>query len=282
MKGKTVLITGATSGIGKATAIELANRGAIISMLIRNAEKGKATKQEIIEKTGNKNIDIQLIDLADLSSVRKAAEELKVKFKTIDILINNAGGMFKERLLSKDGYELTFAMNHLGHFLLTNLLVDNIKAAQAGRIINVSSEAQRAGHIDFEDLMAEKKFKVFKSYSQAKLANIIFTKSLHEKLNDSGVSVFALHPGVVRTGFGSGFGGVFTVLLKIAHPFMRSPKKGADTTIYIATEENIENLSGNYFKDCKVKKPIAEAEDPVVAKKLWEVSENLTNKHVGE
>ncbi len=276
MRDKTVLITGATSGIGKATAIDLASRGAIISLLIRNLEKGKATKNEIIEKTGNKNIDIQLIDLADLSSVKKAAEELKVKFKSIDILINNAGGMFKERFLSKDGYELTFAMNHLGHFLLTNLLMENIKAAPNARIINISSEAQRGGRIDFDDLMAEKKFTPFKAYSQAKLANIIFTKSLKERLAESNISVFALHPGVVRTGFAGDFGGVIKLLLKATQPLMRSPEKGAETSIFLATEENIENLSGSYFKNRKVIKPKAEAEDPEIGQRLWKVSEELT------
>lgn len=275
MKNKTILITGATSGIGKATAIDLAGRGATISMLIRNREKGEKTKQEIIEKTGNKNIDIQLIDLADLNSVRKAVEELKVKFKVIDILINNAGGMFKARYESADKYELTFAMNHLGHFLLTNLLLDNIKAAPEARIINVSSEAQRAGHIDFEDLMGENTFKPFKAYSQAKLANIVFTKGLKDRLNGSNVSVYALHPGVVRTGFGSDFGGIFKVLIKISQPFMRSPEKGAETTLFVVSEDSVKQLSGSYFKDCKVKDPIPEASDPKVIQRLWEESEKL-------
>ena len=224
-----------------------------------------------------KNIDIQLVDLADLSSVRKAAKELQLKFKQIDILINNAGGIFDQRGESTDGYELTFAMNHLGHFLLTNLLLENIKASSMGRIINVSSSAHQAGKIDFNDLMTEKRYTSFRSYSQAKLANIYFTKELDRRLKNTNISVFALHPGVVNTSFGSDFTGGFKILLKLMKPFMISANKGAKTSIYLASENNIEDLSGNYFINCKVKKPNVVTENSEIAKKLWEVSEKLVH-----
>jgi NAD(P)-dependent dehydrogenase (short-subunit alcohol dehydrogenase family) len=273
---KTILITGATSGIGKATAMALAGKGATLSLLVRNVDKAEKTKQEIIAATGNKNIDIQLIDLADLSSVRKAAEALKIKFKQIDILINNAGGIFKQRAETVDGFEMTFALNHLGHFLLTNLLLENLKTSPQARIINISSSAHYPGKINFDDLMAKNKYSSFKAYSQAKLANILFTKELVARLKDSNISVFALHPGVVNTGFGSDFTGVMKALLSLGQPLMIDATKGAKTTVYLATEANIENLSGKYFKKCKVTKPSAAAENPEIAKRLWQVSEKLT------
>lgn len=274
---KTVLITGPTSGIGKATAVELAREGYTIALLARDLNKALATKEEIIKATGNKNIDIQSIDLASLQSVKKAANELKVKFKQIDLLINNAGGIFNTRQVSADGYELTFAINHLGHFLLTNLLIDNLKAAGAARIINVSSEAHRTGKINFEDIMLENNFTSFKAYSQAKLANILFTNELHLRYSNDNISSFSLHPGVVNTGFGDDFAGGFKLIMKMTRPLMRSPLKGAATSVYLAKTPSLEHFSGNYFKDNKPTKLNGIALDKEIARKLWELSEKLTS-----
>ena len=276
MKNKLVLITGANSGIGKATAIKLATMGAHIVMLCRNKERGETARQDIIQTSGNKNIELILIDLADLSSVRKAAEDIKAKYDHIDVLINNAGGYFTERKTSKDGYECTFAMNHLGHFLLTNLLLDELKAAVNARLINLSSDIHKKGHINFDDLMTEKKYKGFGVYSHAKLANILFTNELARRLQHTNITVNTLHPGMVRTNFTANSDRLIKFLMTIMGRFLKSPEKGAETSVYLASSKDVAGISGKYFVNRKEKKSSPESYDEKVAKKLWKVSCELT------
>ncbi len=275
MAAITTVITGSTSGIGKVTAIELAKKGHAIYMLVRNTEKGEQVKQEIISKTGNKNIYVIKCDVSDLQSVRAAAQELKSKLFNINILINNAGSAFLEKQISKDGFEMTFALNHLGHFLLTNELMPLLEKGHA-RIINVSSEAHRNAKPNFDDLNWEHtKYKGFPAYGISKLYNIYFTKSLAEKYKDKGILAYALHPGVVNTDIWNSAKGVLRFPVWILKLFMISPEKGAETTIYLATQPKLEQKSGLYFKKCKVAKTASIADNVAARNKLWEISEKL-------
>ena len=206
---KTVLITGANSGIGKATAIELAAKGYQIVFIARNPEKAEAVKNEIISSSGNSNVDFIIGDLLSLPEVRKCAEIFKEKYQKLDVLINNAGVCLPERKITGDGFEHMFQINHLSHFLLTNLLLDLLKKRDEPRIINVSSGGYKAGKFDPENLQSEKKFGSFSTYCDTKLLNILFTFELAEKLKGTGITVNALHPGVVRTNFAGELKGYF-------------------------------------------------------------------------
>ncbi len=277
MKDKIVLITGATSGIGKATALGLAEKGATVVIAARNEQKGKKALEEIRRKTGNPNLDLMIVDLSSLDSVRKLAETFKSRYDKLDVLINNAGIFIDYRKKTRDGFEYTFGVNHLSHFLLTNLLLDRLKAAAPSRIINLSSEAQRQGHIDFEDLMAVKKFSSFKAYGQSKLANILFTYELARRPEGTGIAVNAVHPGVVRTNFGSDAKGFFKVLMPLFKPFLRSPAKGAATSVYLASSSEVEGITGKYFYDLKEIQSNAESYNKEIAMRLWEMSEKYTS-----
>lgn len=274
---KTTVITGATSGIGEATALALAKKGHALYLLVRNRKKGEQLRQSLIAQTDNKNIFVVECDLSDLSNVTKAADELKAKLFNINVLINNAGGIFDKREISKDGFEMTFAVNHLGHFLLTMSLMPLLEKGQA-RIINVSSEAHKIGKPDFDDLNRDRLYSGFKAYGTAKLFNIYFTRSLAEKYADKGITAYALHPGLVNTGFGTGLSGFGKILMWLARPFMISAEKGAETTIYLATQPKIETKSGRYFKKKKATKTSAIARDKNARNRLWAISEKLINK----
>ena len=276
MPAITTAITGTTSGIGKITAMELAKKGHAIYMLVRNTNKGEQVKQEIISQTGNKDIYVIECDVADMQSVRHAAEELNEKLFGINILINNAGSAFVEKEFSKDGFEMTFALNHLGHFLLTESLMPLLKKGQA-RIINVSSEGHRSAKPNFDDLKWEQTpYNGIKAYNISKLYNIYFTKSLAEKYQQLGITSYALHPGVVLTNIWDKVTGFMRVLFWVLKPFMITPERGAETTIYLATEPRLEQKSGLYFKKCKVAKTASNADNGAARKRLWEISEKLT------
>lgn len=280
MAVKTTVITGATSGIGKETALALAKKDHAIYMLVRDTVKGEQLKQEIIGQTNNQSVYVIPCDLANLQSVNDAAGQLKTKLFNINILINNAGGMFNQRQLSMDGFEMTFAVNHLAHFLLTLNLMPLLEKGHA-RIINVSSEAHKMGKPDFDDLQSEKAYSAMTAYGTAKLFNIYFTKSLAEKYADKGISAYALHPGIVNTSFGNDAGGFAKILLWVARPFMITPAVGALTSVYLATEPKIELKSGEYFKKSKPAKAAGKANDVTARNKLWAISLKLsgaTNK----
>lgn len=279
MATKTTVLTGATSGIGGETALALAKKGHALYLLVRNTEKGEELKQELVNKTGNKDIFIVKCDLSDLASVVAAADELNAKLFNINVLINNAGGIFNKWQQSKDGFELTFATNHLGHFLLTNRLMPLLEKGHA-RIINVSSEAHKMGKADFDKLQQKEAYSAMKAYGTAKLFNIYFTKSLAEKYADRGITAYALHPGIVRTSFGVSLSGFAKLLMWLARPFMIGPEKGAETTVYLATEQKLESKSGQYFSKKKVAKTAPAANNKDARNKLWALSEKLVSKWV--
>ncbi|MGY4537253.1 NAD(P)-dependent dehydrogenase (short-subunit alcohol dehydrogenase family) [Mucilaginibacter sp. UYNi724] len=268
----TTVITGATSGIGRETALALAKKDHALYLLVRDTERGEQLKQEIISATKNRNIYIVPCDLADLHSVRNAAGILKSSLLSINILINNAGGIFAEREESKDGFEMTFAVNHLAHFLLVQCLLPLLEKGQA-RIINVSSEAHRMAKPNFNDLQWTKRpYSAWKAYGTAKLFNIYFTRSLAIKYGAKGISAFALHPGLVNTGFGTGLSGIGKLLMSLARPFMISAENGAQTTIYLALATRIDAQSGKYFKSSRPANTSAEATNDVGRDRLWELS----------
>ncbi len=273
LKDKVCMITGATSGIGRETAKALAAKGAILVLPIRDSLKGDTLKDEILEQTPGAKIELMHCDLGSFASIRDFAKEFESRYDKLHILINNAGIWETKRNLSDDGIERNFAVNHLAPFLLTNLLLDTIKASAPARIVNVASEAHRQGKIQFSDIEFEKKYSSLKAYGQSKLANILFTKKLSQKLKDTGVTVNCLHPGVVSTNL---FDKMPSIIIKAMGLFMISPEKGAQTTIYLATSPEVEDKSGGYYAKSKPKKPSSEALRQNVADKLWELSEKYT------
>ena len=279
---RTTVITGATSGIGKETALALAKKDHAIYLLVRNTKKGDRLKDEIITQTGNKNIFVVKCDLADLQSVREAADELKAKLFAVNVLKNNAGGIFGEKQITKDGFEMTFQVTHLGHFLLTMAIMPLLEKGQA-RVINVSSEAHKRGKADFDDLpWQQKKYSAWRAYGMAKLFNIYFTKALAEKYAAKGISSFALHPGVVKTEFWSGIGGFLGKLTSLlVGPFMITADEGAQTTIYLATEPGMDAKSCQYFIKKKMAKSSVLSWNEANRNKLWDISKKLVGKYLG-
>jgi NAD(P)-dependent dehydrogenase (short-subunit alcohol dehydrogenase family) len=278
MSEKVCLITGATSGIGKATAMELVKMGASVVMVGRDRGRGEAALAEIKEKSANASVDLMLADLSSQQEIHRLAGEFKEAYPRLDVLINNAGLFRSKRITTADGLETTFAVNHLAYFLLTKLLLDVLKASAPSRIVNVSSGDHSNGTIDFDDLQGEKGYKGAKAYSQSKLADVLFTYELARRLEGTGITANCLHPGAgVRTNFGSGVSGVFGLIVRALRPFMISPEKGAETSIYLASSPEVEGLSGRYF----VKKAEARSSDVSYdesrARRLWEVSAELTN-----
>ncbi len=269
LDGKNVIITGATSGIGKEAAIEIAKLNPFIVLPVRNLEKGKKVKKEIAIKSGNPSIYLLECDLSSFESIRSFAKEYKKRFCKVNLLINNAGIWERERKETKDGIEMNFGVNHLAPFLLTNLLLDEIRAGSPARIINVSSEAHRYAKINFDDPEGSNRFSSMQSYGQSKLANILFTMYLADKLKDDGVSVNCLHPGVVATNL---FDNMNPVLKSVFTLFMTSPRKGAETTVFLATSNHLNGETGGYYIRKKIKKPSGAALDDEAARKLWELS----------
>jgi NAD(P)-dependent dehydrogenase (short-subunit alcohol dehydrogenase family) len=276
MSGKICLVTGATNGIGKAAAQALAQMGATVVIVGRNAPKTAKLVEEIRATSGNQNVDFLLADLSSQQEVRRLAEEFKSKYSHLHVLLNNAGGTFTTRQLSVDGIEMTFALNHLAYFLLTNLLLDTLKASVPARIINVSSDAHSGGKIEFDNLQGERSYSSFGPYGNSKLANILFTTELACRLEGTGVTVNALHPGLTSTGFGKNNPGLLMKIMGVVIPLVgRSPEKGAETSIYLASSPEVQGITGKYFVDCKVTQPAPQAADSATARKLWDVSAEM-------
>lgn len=275
MHGKVCLVTGANAGLGKVTALELAKMGATVIMVARSQARGQAALAEVQQASGSSQVHLMLADLSSLASTRQLAEQFQAQYNRLDVLVNNAGAIFNDRQLSVDGYEMTFALNHLSYFLLTNLLLDLLKASAPARIVNVSSGAHMGGNIDFDDLMLEKKYRSFAAYSQSKLANVLFTYELARRLAGSGVTANALHPGGVGTQFGAGEG-MMGWVFRLLRPFLLTPEQGAETQIYLASSPEVADVTGQYFDKKKAVPSSKVSYDTAVAQKLWQISEELT------
>ncbi|XP_043931116.1 retinol dehydrogenase 12-like isoform X2 [Protopterus annectens] len=282
LDGKTVIITGANTGIGKETARDLAARGARVIFACRDTKRGEDAAAEVRNSTGNGNIIVKKLDLASLASVRQFAKEICETEPHLDILINNAGvlmGSKSQKSQTEDGFEIQFGVNHLGHFLLTNLLLDKLRHSAPSRIVTVSSTAHATGKIQFEDTFLVKNCSSFACYSQSKLANVLFTRELAKRLKGSGVTTYCLHPGVIRTEISrhlfvnSPILRMFLTL--VCHFFLKTPAEGAQTTIYCAVAEELQNTSGLYYSDCAPKEPATHAKDDELARKLWDLSAKL-------
>jgi NAD(P)-dependent dehydrogenase (short-subunit alcohol dehydrogenase family) len=277
MQNKNVLITGGNAGIGLATAIDLAKKGANVFIVSRSEEKAKEAVQKINAESGNKNAKYFLADLSSQKSIRALAETVKKEITVLDVLINNAGGVFPDFKLSEDGLEMTIATNHFAYFLLTNLLLDLIKKSDYARIVNVSSGSHYKGKIDFASFTENKGYFILKAYEQSKLANVLFTQELAERLAATNVTVNALHPGFVKTDIGKKgtqwYANLFWTISSNLTAI--SVEDGAKTSIYLASSDTVKNVSGKYFDKCKEKTPAPLAADKALQKQLWAESERL-------
>lgn len=279
MAGDTCIVTGANSGIGKATATALAGMGAHVVMVARSRERGEAALGDVRRASGNAKVDLLLADLSSQASIRQLAAEILAAYPSVDVLVNNAGAMHTSRSVTVDGIETTWATNHLNYVLLTHLLLDRIKASAPARIVNVSSRAHDGSKINFDDLQFERGYSIIQSYGQSKLANVLFTYELARRLEGTGVTANCLHPGVVRTGFAknsSGSLGTFvSVGARVAGVFFISPEKGAETSIHLASSPAVEGVTGKYFARSKETPSNAESHDREIARRLWDLSERM-------
>lgn len=275
MVGKICLVSGATSGIGLVTARELARMGATVVLMARNQERGEAIRAQLVSQTGNRHVELLHADFAALDTVRAGAEAFLARHGRLDVLVNNAGAYVGERRRSADGYELTFAVNHLAPFLLTNLLREALEAAGTARVVTVSSGAHMAGRGRF-DARGEGFYFGFQSYAESKLANVLFSYELARRLEGSGVAANCLHPGAVRTNFAGDMKGLFGVFFNLAKPFMLTPEQGAQTSIYLAASPEVEGVSGKYFDNRRPVKSAPVSYDRELQARLWTLSEELT------
>jgi NAD(P)-dependent dehydrogenase (short-subunit alcohol dehydrogenase family) len=279
MQGKVVVITGSNIGIGLETAVGTAKEGATTVLACRNESKATAAAAQVRQRSGNDDVDVVLVDLADLATVRRAADEIQTRWDRLDVLINNAGGTWSQRLETTQGFEYTLGVNHLGPFYLTHLLLERLKSSAPARIVNLTSVGHHAAWngMRFEDLQSEKRYATFDAYCRSKLANMLFTRELATRLAGTGVTVNAVHPGPVRSGFGmdgdlkglTGFG------MQLVRPFEISPAAGAKTSIYVATSPDVEGKTGQYWVRRRPGHMSAQARNDEQAKRLWSESETL-------
>jgi NAD(P)-dependent dehydrogenase (short-subunit alcohol dehydrogenase family) len=275
MVGRTVLITGGTGGIGRATALGLATRGAHLAITGRDRGRTEGAARAI-RAAGGGQVAVFVADLSCQSQVRRLADEVLQGLSRIDVLVNNVGGYWNTRHATAEGFERTFALNHLAPFLLTNLLLDRLAHSAPSRVVTVSSNAHAQGRIDFDDLQGERSWSGARAYSQSKLANVLFTYELARRLPATSVTANALHPGVTRTSFGAEDpGGVQRRLVPFARPFMKDPAQGAATSIYLASAAELERVTGRYFANRKPKRSSERSYDQAAAARLWQVSADL-------
>ncbi len=279
MKGKICVVTGANSGIGREMTRQLIQQGAHVVMVCRNPERGRDALDDVRRTTKAESVELVLADLSSMSQVRKAAAEIRERFPRIDVLLNNAGAYLPVRRVTADGLESMFALNHLAPFLLTRELMGTLTAAERPRVVTTSSEAHRFGHLAFDDLQWEQgAFSGFRQYSNTKLANILFTRELARRMGDRGLVAHCFHPGVVRSGFAQDEPGFFGWIVKTSGPFMRTAEKAARIGTYLASASDPLQQNGLYFSNSRPKTPSREARDEEVARRLWEVSEELLGK----
>ncbi len=279
MTGKTVVITGANSGIGLETAVALTKAGAKTVITARDGARGEAAMADIRARSGRDDVDLVVFDLASIASIKQGAAAILQRCDRIDVLVNNAGVVLSDRRETADGFEATFGVNHLGPFLLTELLLERIKASAPARIVNVASTAHKGARrgLDFDDLQSTRGYGGMQAYSKSKLANIYFTTELARRLEGSGVTVNCLHPGTVATGYGrdGDSSGVLAFGLKVIKPFILSAAQGARTSVYLASSPDVAGITGRYFVKCKARKPSSVAQDDEAARRLWKTSEEL-------
>jgi NAD(P)-dependent dehydrogenase (short-subunit alcohol dehydrogenase family) len=279
MQNKVCIITGATSGIGKATAIGLSNMGANVVIIGRDEEQGENAQNEIKSKSGNPKVDLLLADLSSQVEIRKLAEDIKARYPTLHVLINNAGIAPVKRSVTADGFERVFAVNYLAPFLLTNLLLEQLKANAPARVVNVAGDYHRKATIQFDDLMSEKDYNGVRANNQAKLALILFTYELARRLDGTGVTANCLHPGAVATDGplkDPDLPAFSRTMYKLVRLFFASPEKGAETSIYLSTSPEVEKVSGKYFIKKTQAASSPESYDEEIARRLWKVSQELT------
>jgi NAD(P)-dependent dehydrogenase (short-subunit alcohol dehydrogenase family) len=280
LKGRTILVTGATNGIGLVAARELARMGAQVTLLSRSPEKCAAVAEQIKSETGNP-VEFIAADLSSLGGIMQAASDFKQRHTRLHVLVNNAGAFFARRRLTVDGLEMTFALNHLSYFLLTNLALDLLRASAPARVVNVSSGAHMEATLDFDNLQGEKRYRGMQVYGQSKLANVLFNYELSRRMAGTGVTANALHPGFVATGFARNNGPLFNAGAWLAGRLMgRRPEQGARTSIYLASSPEVEGVTGKYFVDCKPARSSALSYDQSLAERLWQVSLELAGKAI--
>jgi NAD(P)-dependent dehydrogenase (short-subunit alcohol dehydrogenase family) len=279
MQGKVVVVTGSNAGIGFETAVGVAAREATTVLACRNQAKAEAAAREVTRRTWNDDVHVVPLDLADLASVRKAAEEIGTRWDRLDVLVNNAGGTWSERQETAQGIEYTFGVNHLGHFYLTSLLLPRLRAGAPSRVVNVTSVGHHAARrgMRFDDLQSERHYEAMEAYCRAKLANVLFTRELARRTPPAELTVNAVHPGSVRSRFGmdGDLTGVMGFGIKLARPFEITPRRGARTSLYLATSADVTTKTGLYWVRCKPGHMSRRARDDAAASRLWEESERL-------
>lgn len=275
MKGKTVVATGATSGIGEVAVLALARMGARIVFIARDERRAEATLKKLETRAPRLGHALHLADLSLIAETRRVGQAIAQQEPRVDVLINNAGAMFSDRRVTPEGLEMTFALNHMAYFTLTAALTEKLAASAPARVVCTSSTAHQGMSLDFSDLQSARRYNGWQAYGRSKLANILFTRELARRLAGTGVTANCFHPGVVATRFGSASGGLTSLLLPLARPFFSSPEQGADTLVYLASSPDVANASGAYFVKRQVAEPSPAARDDSAAKRLWEASEAL-------
>jgi NAD(P)-dependent dehydrogenase (short-subunit alcohol dehydrogenase family) len=277
MEGRVCIVTGASSGIGRATAAALAGMGARVALVGRDRRRSEVAVAEI---AAGERVDLFLADLSSQAEIRRLAAELLARYPAIHVLVNNAGVVNLHHSTTVDGIETVFAVNHLAYFLLTHLLLDRLKASAPARIVNVASEAHKFAHtIQFDDLGHERRYRWSRVYGQSKLANILYTYELARRLQGTRVTANCVHPGAVGTRLGQNNGRIATLLTRLLRPFFRTPAQGAATSIHVASSPALEGVTGRYFYNCREGRSSPTAQDPALARRLWEVSERMTGLH---
>jgi NAD(P)-dependent dehydrogenase (short-subunit alcohol dehydrogenase family) len=283
LEDRTCLVTGATSGIGLETAKGLAREGARVLIVGRDPARGEAARREIARQTGNDRVELVLADLASLREIRKLADEVRSRCEALHVLVNNAGVVQMRRELTVDGFESTFAVNHLAYFALTNLLLDLLRRSAPARVVSVSSDAHQFGQVDWDDLQSERRYRglplvsAMRVYGTSKLLNILFTRELARRLEGSGVTANCLHPGAVATRLGANNGAVGRVVTSLLRPFMLTPTDGAQTSIFLASSPDVTGVSGAYFARGREARCSRAGRDAAAARRLWEVSAELAS-----